>query len=245
VDPLLEKVRDLAIQEIDRRSDVARVLQSGRWPAVIINSWLWLPRDIVAGSLRLQDDEGRDVFRFLGDAFRGQLDRLREFAARERVHSIDYAVEFSPHYSRGGPSRGIFRIVVEPDLERAHLTNLPLPVIAKPRIVEKIAPSADERARWVEVESALRRERETVQAAREHAEKARQKWSERQFPILVERMIAEGLSCTHCRRRSNDFLVRKPTLVCRNCGKSHWPEDISTELPPSLPDPVPSPDVAL
>ena len=245
MDPLLEKVRDLAIQEIDRRSDVARVLQSGRWPAVIINSWLWLPRDVTAGRLRLQDDEGRDVFRFLGTAFRGQLDRLREFAARERVYSIDYAAEVSPGYSRGGPSRGIFRIVVEPDLERVHLTNLPLPVIAKPRIVEKIAPSAEERARWIEVESALRRDHEIVQAARERAEKERRKWSERQFTILVKRMTAEGLACTHCRRRSNDFLARKPTLICRNCGKSHWPEDISAEPPPPLPDPVPSPDVAL
>jgi hypothetical protein len=240
---IIEKIQSLAVELIDRDTEVVRAVASGPWPALIYQDVLWTPRRILDGRVTSGTVTG-EVVRKIARSPRQterEIDELANAYVQRSIRSVlgdVRAVEYGHRVEKtlcGGPSGPFdrtFLILTDQNAESGIVDTLGLSVFTENRVLQVITPTPELRRRWSELESDLGRYHEAVQAEI-RAKRANQLNRNRIASSQVSnRLRSTSLPCPNCRRESQAYryLASGPEslsfFVCPNCGRSFLAEDV-------------------
>jgi len=235
MDPVIARVRELAIEEIDRQEDVDRVLDSGPWPALIWEEDLWVPRTLARFTPFPWDAVRETALRAFvrdhpsGTSVEQRVDSFRRLASAREVFAAQYERLAVRACGLGGLRRAV---LVDGEGGRAELDRSGLFGSEGGRKVLSLKPDRAARRVWDEVAGAVADRRESKEAAdfMRRADLAR--WRRERCAELSVVLQRDGLTCPRCRILSKEHRLVTTSFICGACGCSFRPEDLPGEVPP-------------
>lgn len=236
MDPIVARVRELAIEEIDRQEDVDRVLDSGPWPALIWEEDLWVPRTLSRFSPFPWDPLRETALRaFVRDHPSGtspeeRVDSFRRLASAREV----FAAQYERLAARACRPSGLRRaVLVDVDGGRAETDRSGLFGSEGGRKVLSLTPDRAARRVWDEVASVVAERREAREAAEFMRRAGLARWRKERCAELSVRLQSDGLTCPRCRTSSRSHQLVTSFFICGSCGCSFRPEELPGEIPPA------------
>lgn len=234
MDPVVERVRELVIEEVDSQEDVDRVIESGPWPALIWKDLLWIPHrlslysplpwDAVRGETVRAHVRSTSPVGRAGQTI-AAYDRL---VAAEKVYAVQYGL-----WPWAGEARcdARFAVLVDGASDLALMDRVGLFARRGGRKAASLAPPKQVRRVLEAVAEEIGRRREAREAAEFMRRAGLARWRKERCAELSVRLQSDGLTCPRCRTSSRSHRLVTSFFICGSCGCSFRPEELPGEIP--------------